>query len=165
MVTLSKKIKRKYELQNNSEYIKGKATGKGKGKKVMLDGVNCTDAVLDILSAVHVARSANGGKGRNYTDKKGKEQFAKSIFKTDANQLLKAVHNIPTARWNRDASSFDRTPTVHSMDVLHYMEEAGYISVDFRTICHPDDKRTPRESLTSDDALKAIHAARAAVSL
>jgi hypothetical protein len=150
---------------DNSEYLAGKKTGKGSKAVIKIDGVDCTNAVLDILSAVHVARSANDDKGRKYTNQAGKEKFTKSIFKTDANQLLKAVHNIDTAKWNRDASGFDRTSTVHSMDVLHYMEEAGYISIDFRTICHIDDKRTARESLTSDDALKALKVARAAVSL
>ncbi len=150
---------------DNSEYLAGKATGKGKTKAIKIDGQDVTNAVLDVLAAIHNARTANGGKGRNYTDKKGKEQFTKSIFKTDANQLLKAVHNIPTARWNKDAGGYDRTPTIHGMDILNYMEKAGYIAISFRTICHVEDQTTPRETLTSDDSLKAIATARAAVSL
>lgn len=154
---------------DSTEYLSGEVVSKGKGKKavktIMIDGTDHTEAVLDVISAVHVARTANDGKGRTYTDSKGKTKHAKSIFKSDVNNLLKAVHDIPTARWNKEADCFDRLTTVSNMDVLHFMEQEGYIHIDFRTICHPDDKATPRETLTSDSALDAIKQARQAVSL
>ena len=58
--------------EDNSTYLTGKVTGKGKSKIVKIEGQDVTDAILDVLSAVHVAMSANGGKCRKYNDKKGK---------------------------------------------------------------------------------------------